>query len=61
NGVLVAPGDAAALADAIARVLREPGLARGLAQRGLARAANEFDWLAVMARHEAALGRAMAS
>ena len=60
NGLLVAPGEAQALADAIGRVLRDPALAAGQAQAGLARARDEFDWSAVMARHEHAIARAVA-
>jgi phosphatidyl-myo-inositol dimannoside synthase len=60
NGLLVPPQDAAALADAIARVLRTPPLAIQLRDRGLARARREFDWTAVMARNEAAIARAIA-
>jgi len=60
NGLLVPPQDAAALAGAIARVLRTPTLALQLRDRGLARARGEFDWPAVMARNEAAIARAIA-
>lgn len=61
NGLLVAPDDAAALAGAIERVLSTPGLGASLVDAGRRRAAGEFDWSAVMARHEAAIGRAMGS
>jgi glycosyltransferase involved in cell wall biosynthesis len=59
NGLLVAPNDARALAGAIAKVLREPRVAADLARSGLKRARQEFDWPAVMSRHEAAIGRAL--
>ena len=59
NGLLVPAGDAAALADAIASLLRTPGLAGRLSRQGLRRARDEFDWAAVMARHEAAVARAL--
>jgi glycosyltransferase involved in cell wall biosynthesis len=42
-GLLRDPRDAAALADALVRVLEEPGLAEELRRRGLARAAD-FTW-----------------
>ncbi len=61
NGLLVPPGDAAALADAIGTLLRTPDRARQLAAQGLRRAQHEFDWSAVMARHEAAVARALAA
>jgi glycosyltransferase involved in cell wall biosynthesis len=42
-GILVDPRDPAALADALVRVLEEPGLAEELRRRGLERA-REFTW-----------------
>jgi len=60
NGLLVAPGDARALAGALAALLGSPDRAAQLARGGLRRAREEFDWSAVMARHEAALERALA-
>lgn len=60
NGLLVPPGDAAALAAAIFRLLQSPAEAARLAARGLERARTEFDWSAVMARHEAAVASALA-
>lgn len=59
NGLLVPPEDAQALAAAIARVLRSPSFAAHLRERGLLRARSEFDWGAVMARHEGAIERAI--
>jgi glycosyltransferase involved in cell wall biosynthesis len=44
-GLLVDPGDPAAIAAALARVLADPALAADLARRGRARAL-EFDWRA---------------
>ena len=61
NGLLVAPGDAEALAAAIESLLRTPAQARRLAQNGLTRARLEFDWSAVMARNEAVVARALSS
>lgn len=55
NGLLVTPGDAASLASAIARIASDAGLASSLAQAGLRRARQEFDWPVVMARHEQAI------
>ncbi len=42
NGLLVDPGDAAGLADAIIRLLRNPGLAKSMGERGRTLAATEF-------------------
>lgn len=42
NGVLVPPGDAAALGQAIARLLRDPALARQMGEAGRALVASEF-------------------
>ena len=42
NGLLVPPGDAGALRDAIARLLRDPVLARRLGEGGRALVAREF-------------------
>ncbi|WP_149181370.1 glycosyltransferase [Streptomyces sp. TRM49041] len=44
TGLLSPAGDAAALADRLARIRDEPGLARRLAAEGRRRAANEFSW-----------------
>jgi phosphatidylinositol alpha-mannosyltransferase len=51
EGLLVPPGDAAALAGAIRRVLGEPALARRLSEAGRARA-GQFSWETVAARIE---------
>jgi phosphatidylinositol alpha-mannosyltransferase len=53
DGLLVRPGDAAALADGLRRVLEDPGLAGRLAAAGRERAA-EFDWARVLPRIEQA-------
>jgi glycosyltransferase involved in cell wall biosynthesis len=42
NGLLVAPGDPAGLADAIIRLLRNPDLARSMGERGRTIATAEF-------------------
>ncbi|MEM1142995.1 MAG: glycosyltransferase family 4 protein [Pseudomonadota bacterium] len=46
NGLLVAPGDASAIADAIARLLRDPVLCAALAAQGQRRA-DELSWRSV--------------
>jgi phosphatidyl-myo-inositol dimannoside synthase len=61
NGLLVAPADVQALCDAIARVLAQPALAARLTHAGLRRARDEFDWSAVMRRHERALEEAISA
>lgn len=60
NGLLVPPCDAEALANALASVLRTPAQAGELVRNGLRRAQHEFDWAAVMARHEAAVAQSLA-
>lgn len=55
--LLVAPGDSAALADALTRVLDEPELAARLRAAGPARAA-EFTWEASVATHVDVYGAA---
>ncbi len=61
NGLLVAPGDAAALAGGIARILRQPALALHLVEQGRLRANGEFDWPAVMSRNVEAVNLAMSA
>jgi phosphatidyl-myo-inositol alpha-mannosyltransferase len=51
DGLLVPPGDATALANAVQRVLEQPALARRLSEAGRRRAV-EFSWERVMARLE---------
>lgn len=54
-GLVVPPGDAAAFAAAIARLLDEPTLAATLGARGRERALAEWDREAILLRFEAAL------
>lgn len=54
TGILVPPGDAAAMADGIDRVLREPALAARLS-RGARAFATECDWAPVLAQWDALL------
>jgi glycosyltransferase involved in cell wall biosynthesis len=54
TGLLVPPGDAAALAEALLRVQRDPAAALEMAKRGRAHVEREFD-LAVNARRQLAL------
>lgn len=61
NGLLVPPGDSVALAQAMARLLRDPVFAAQLADGGLQRARNEFDWSVIMRRHELTIADAIAS
>ena len=49
QGLLVPPGDKVALAEAIARILDDPGLAARMGESGMARAA-EFSWRGVARR-----------
>jgi glycosyltransferase involved in cell wall biosynthesis len=53
SGLLVAPGDADALAHAIYRVANEPELATNLAQSALKRAQNEYSLKTMLSRYEA--------
>ncbi len=57
-GLLVEPGDAPALAAAIARLLADPGLAAGLAARGPAQA-GRFRWDRCAERTEAVFQEAL--
>jgi glycosyltransferase involved in cell wall biosynthesis len=60
TGILVAPGDADALADAIVRVLADPELGRRLGEAGRARAVERYSWdviaAATVALHRRLLG-----
>lgn len=53
TGILVPPGDAAALAAALRRLLDEPGLAKALGDAGRRRLHEHFSWEAITARWEA--------
>jgi glycosyltransferase involved in cell wall biosynthesis len=53
SGILVAPEDPLALADAIDRVAQSPELARELSQAALARAHREFSLETMLSRYEA--------
>lgn len=44
NGLLVAPGDADALAKTIRRLIQDPSLARKLGRTGRSLALNQYDW-----------------
>ena len=52
TGLLVPPGDAAALADAIAALLAHPDLARAMGLRGRARAQERFSVETAVRRHQ---------
>ena len=53
SGLLVPPGDAAALAEALARVARDPALAARLGEAGRRRLHARFTWEAIVARWDA--------
>ena len=59
-GLLCDPASPAAFADALVRVLEEPGLAEGMRERGLARA-QEFTWERAAQALAGALEEAMAA
>jgi glycosyltransferase involved in cell wall biosynthesis len=50
NGFLVPPGDAAALAGAIGRMMEDPARARALGLQGRDDAATRFSWDAIADR-----------
>ena len=58
TGLHVTPGDAGSLAQAIARLLRDPGLRADLGGRARARAEREFAWEPLIDRLEATYARA---
>jgi glycosyltransferase involved in cell wall biosynthesis len=60
SGIVVAPGDAAALANAILRIRRDPALARELGRRGRDRIRDHFSIRSTIAR-TAALYRELAA
>ncbi len=53
SGLLVPPGDEAALADALHRVINDPALADRLGAAGRERVRSEFSWDAITTRWEA--------
>jgi glycosyltransferase involved in cell wall biosynthesis len=53
SGVLVAPGDARALADAVRAIAQDPSRARALGDAARVRVRERFTWDAVAARFEA--------
>jgi glycosyltransferase involved in cell wall biosynthesis len=53
EGLLVPPGDPAALSDALLRLLRDPARARSLGEAGRRRAASEFSHATMVERIEA--------
>jgi glycosyltransferase involved in cell wall biosynthesis len=57
TGLLVPESDAPALADALARLLTEPGLAERLGAAARQRALAEHGQALMLARYEAVLGR----
>jgi glycosyltransferase involved in cell wall biosynthesis len=61
TGLLVPPGDAAALARALARLGADPALARTLGARGREHVARAFTWDSVLDRYVAAYGAAIAA
>lgn len=61
EALLVAPGDAAALAAGLRRVLEEPALAATLKAGGKARATRDFDLARTVGRHVEVLERLKAS
>jgi glycosyltransferase involved in cell wall biosynthesis len=60
TGLLVAPGDPAALADALVELLRDPERARVMGRRGRASVAERFLWRHAAERLERALADASA-
>lgn len=61
TGLLCPPGDVAALADAIRRLIAEPDMARRLARQGRERAASTFGWHGIVEATTAAYERARAA
>lgn len=51
TGLMVPPGDEAALAAAVMRLLQSPGLAAGLAEAGLQHVRRQYGWAAVARRY----------
>jgi phosphatidylinositol alpha-1,6-mannosyltransferase len=61
TGLLVDPGDANALAAALARILEDPGFARTLGENARRRAAAEFTWAAFAGKLRSELAAIVAS
>jgi glycosyltransferase involved in cell wall biosynthesis len=61
TGLLVAPGDAGALAEALERLRAEPGLAAALGHRGPARIAEGFEARTMVEAYEALYGDVLAA
>jgi phosphatidylinositol alpha-1,6-mannosyltransferase len=61
TGLLVDPGDANALAAALARILEDPGFARTLGENARRRAAAEFTWAAFAGKLRSELAAIAAS
>lgn len=59
NGLLFPENEMQGLVDAVLRVASEPVLANRLADRGLERARETFDWRIILARHEGAFAEAL--
>lgn len=57
TGLLVPPGDAPALTEAIVRLARDPGLAARLGQAGRTHIQDRFSWPAVIGKLTALYGR----
>jgi glycosyltransferase involved in cell wall biosynthesis len=51
DALLVPPGDAAAMAKAVRRILQQPGLAQRLSHNAMFKA-QAFDWSAILPRWE---------
>jgi glycosyltransferase involved in cell wall biosynthesis len=60
TGLLIAPGDAAELADCVSRLINDPGEARRMGAVGQRRAGREHTWAAVAKRARQALDAASA-
>jgi len=58
TGLLVEPEDAAALAQALATLLGDPALARGLGERLAGRVAADFSWTATYLQYKELIGAA---
>ena len=61
SGLLVPPGEAAALVEALDRLAAEPELGRRMGRRGRRKAFRESGWGAVAARTEAVIERSVAA